>query len=208
MQWPVRTDNVDDRQLVRRMLRGEEIAFEEFFNGYFARVYRFALARAGSDDAAEEITQETFVKAMRHLASFRGDSALITWLCAICRREIGAWCLRTGRRVTVALEEDEPAVRARLEALAAAAEGPHDALQREELARLVRVALDLLPSRYGDILEWKYLHDVPVNVIAERLQTSPKAAESLLTRARAAFRDGFTALTSSRLAPAPPGDRE
>ncbi len=75
--------------------------------------------------------------------------------------------------------------------MAATADDPATALERKELARLVRVALDYLPIRYGQALEWKYLAGLPVNEIARRLELSPKAAESLLTRARQAFRDDF-----------------
>jgi len=60
---------------------------------------------------------------------------------------------------------------------------------------VIRAALDYLPAPYGDILEWKYLHDLPIAEIAGRLGRSPKAVESLLTRAREAFRETFSLLT-------------
>jgi RNA polymerase sigma-70 factor (ECF subfamily) len=175
------------------MLRGETAAFQDFFDSHFQRLYRFALARAGDEDLAEEIVQAAIMNAIRHLASYRGDSTLFTWLCAICRRELGARRVSAARHPLVALEEDVPEIRAKLEAIAAAAGHP---FERQELARLVHVALDALPARYGDVLEWKYLDGLSVAAIAERLDTTPKAAESLLTRARQAFREGFTALTS------------
>jgi DNA-directed RNA polymerase specialized sigma24 family protein len=55
------------------------------------------------------------------------------------------------------------------------------------------VTLDALPRRYGDALEWKYVLGLTVEEIAGRLGLGPKAAASLLTRARQAFRDGFVA---------------
>ena len=58
----------------------------------------------------------------------------------------------------------------------------------------MQVALDRFPPHYGNALEWKYLDDVPVKEIAVRLGVSPKAAESLLTRARDSFREAFSAL--------------
>jgi RNA polymerase sigma-70 factor (ECF subfamily) len=63
-----------------------------------------------------------------------------------------------------------------------------------ELSRLVRQTLDYLPSLYGDVLEMKYIHGLPVKEIASRLGKGPKAIESLLTRARESFRDGFRSL--------------
>jgi RNA polymerase sigma-70 factor (ECF subfamily) len=78
--------------------------------------------------------------------------------------------------------------------LAAGDTDPHNALHRREVRQLVHAALDHLPDRYGDVLEWKYLEELPVDEIAGRLGLNYKAAESLLTRARAAFRDTFSRL--------------
>jgi RNA polymerase sigma-70 factor (ECF subfamily) len=191
----------DDRELVARMLAGEEAGFGQFFEGHFSRLYRFALPRLNQDaDAAEEVVQITLCKAVSALKGYRGEAALFTWLCTICRREIAAHHERRGRRPEpVGLIEDSPAVRAALEALAAALEqGPESQLHRKEVARLVQVTLDSLPRTYGDALEWKYVHDLSVKEIAARLDLGATAAESLLTRARQAFRDGFAAVTRRR----------
>ena len=72
-----------------------------------------------------------------------------------------------------------------------AADDPETGFERQELSRLVQVTLDHLPRRYGDALEWKYLDGLPVEEIASRLGVGYKAAESLLARARQAFREGF-----------------
>jgi RNA polymerase sigma-70 factor (ECF subfamily) len=191
----------NDMRLARRVLGGDEAAFEEFFDGYFPRLYRFALARLdGREDAAEDVVQATLCNAMTGLKTFRGEAALFTWLCTLCRHEIGAYIRRHGRpSAAVELVEDAPEIRAALESLAASAGGdPEEPLHRREIARLVQVALDALPSRYGDALEWKYVHGLSVREIAARLRLGPKAAESLLTRARQAFREGFAALTGGR----------
>lgn len=186
-----------DRRLVRRMLRGEESAFDEFFDGSFPGLFRFALTRLDrNEDAAEEVAQATLCRAITRLATYRGEAALFTWLCTFCRHEISAYCRRN--RLTesrVDLIEENPEVRAALDSLGASLAGPESALDRAEIARLVQVTLDRLPGHYGDALEWKYLEGLPVKEIAARLELSPKAAESLLTRAREAFRDCFRALT-------------
>ena len=84
---------------------------------------------------------------------------------------------------------------------------PHaDAVEQRELASLVQRVLDHLPAHYGSVLEWKYLDELPVRDIASRLNLSEKAAESLLTRARAAFRDAVDAIAPD-LAPRPGGAR-
>ena len=190
--------NMDETRLVRQMLGGDEEAFRTFFDLYTPRLYRFAMTRVADEDAAEEIVQTTLVQIVRKLHLFRGESALLTWLLTLCRHEIGAWLRRNGRQQLVALEEDLPEVRKKLEALASQAAGPDEDLRRRETTRLVRVALDFLPSRYGDVLEWKYLHGLSVEEIAVRLDVTSKAAESMLARARRAFREGFEALLVAR----------
>jgi RNA polymerase sigma-70 factor (ECF subfamily) len=191
-----------DRVLVKRLLRGEERAFDDFFAGYFPRLYRFALTRLSYDhDGAEEIVQATLCKAITVLKTFRGEASLFTWLCTLCRREISGHLKRVSReQVPSEPMEDSPDIRAALESLATSLErGPEADLLRKELARLVQVTLDFLPAGYGDALEWKYALELPVKEIAERLKLSPKAAESLLTRAREAFRKEFASVTEGRL---------
>lgn len=185
------------------MLSGQEDAFTEFFDGHFSRLHRFALARLNRDaDAAEEVVQTVMCRAITKLKSYRGEALLFTWLCTFCRHEIAEWHRRRGRLQTAQLPEDSPDVRAVLESLAAiASEGPEDELRRKEVARLVQVTLDNLPYPYGDTLEWKYLQGHSVKEIAARLRLTPKAAESLLTRARQAFREGFSTLLGVSLKP-------
>ena len=95
---------------------------------------------------------------------------------------------------TVPLIEDYPEVRAALESLASIDDTPAESFERRELARMVRVALDHLPIHYGNVLDLKYIRGLSVREIAERLETTNKAVESTLTRARQAFRDGFATM--------------
>lgn len=179
------------------MLDGEERAFREFFDAHFPGLFRFAMTRLGRDaDAAEEVAQSTLCKVVRKLHTYRGEASLFTWACTFCRWEISAWQVKHGRRgATVELVEEAPEVRAALESLSALGElGPRDQLLRQEVADLVRLTLDQLSPRYGDALEWKYIEGLSVKEIATRLGVGPKAAESLLTRARQSFRDAFAAL--------------
>lgn len=172
-----------DRDLVRRMLGGEERAFTEFFDGHFSRLYRFALPRLGRDaDAAEEVVQAVLCKAISAMRSWRGEAALFTWLCTFCMHEIGSHYRQSGRRPQpLGLIEDGPAM------IVA------DETRRSEVAMLVHATLDGLRDGYGDVLEWKYVLGLSVDEIAGRLGVSPKAAESLLTRARQAFREAYPA---------------
>jgi len=83
--------NENDRDLVGRLLRGERAAFDEFFNEYYPKLYRFVKRRMPSDaSACEDVAQATLCRALESLHGYRGEAALMTWLCTICRRELGA----------------------------------------------------------------------------------------------------------------------
>lgn len=182
-----------DKALAERMLDGDEQAFDAFFDDHFPGLYRFTLARVRDPDLARDLVQTSICQAIANLRSYRGEASLASWLYTICRHEISRHRKKAGRRPTVELLEERKDVRAALDSLPAAEDGPGRDLEEKELAQLVHTTLDRLPPRYGRALEWKYLDGLSVREIAERLELGPKAAESLLTRARGAFRDGFQA---------------
>lgn len=188
-----------DKRLVERMLAGDETAFRSFFSAYFPRLFRFALCRLHGDVAlAEDVAQDTLGKAMDKLDTYRGEAALYSWLCTFCRHEIGA-VLRRTQRDPVDLIDDLPVIRATLESLMDPHAGPDIDAKRSELARLIQVTMDSLPSAQADALEWKYIDGLTVAEIGTRLGRGHKAAESLLNRARESFRDGFSALTGASI---------
>jgi RNA polymerase sigma-70 factor (ECF subfamily) len=192
----VRENYREDRELVVRLTKGDERAFEYFVDEYYPRLYRFAYSRVDRDpDAAQDVVQNTFTNVIRKIGNYRGEAALFTWICSFCRFEIAAhWRSKGKRSHEVELVEDSRQARAALESLSAMSTGNGSRFEKEELARMVWAVLDHLPVRYGNALQWKYIQGFSVREIAARLGASSKAAESLLTRARQAFRDGFTAV--------------
>jgi RNA polymerase sigma-70 factor (ECF subfamily) len=192
-----------DRRLVKEMLEGNEQAFERFFAEYFPGLYRFALARLDRDKAAaEEVVQSAMCKAVSKLNTYRGEAALFTWLCTICRNEIWNYLNARKHEYFPAGIDNDPEIVAALESLLITSkERPDHAALRHELAAFVQTALNALPSHYADVLEWKYIDGLPVKEIAAKLNLGSKAAESLLTRARIAFRDAFCSLSSGEAWP-------
>ena len=197
-----RKDLKDDQLLVQRMIAGEQRAFDDFFNRYFDRLYRFALTRVGHDThTAEDVVQQTLVRAMQKIRLYRGEAALFTWLCQICRNMIAdTFRARDQLKGEVVPFEDSEEIRAALESLSALPnDDPQQQLVGEQIYRLVHVVLDHLPNNYGNVLELKYIQGLSVKEIAATMQMGPKAVESLLARARVAFKDGFAAIGTDEL---------
>ena len=103
-----------------------------------------------------------------------------------------------GHVQSVVLVEDHPEVQAAIDSFRApAADSPERHYQRVETLRLIQVALDRLPAKYGNVLEWKYVEGYSVKEIAARLDIGTEAAQSLLARAKRAFADVYSSLSSA-----------
>jgi len=188
---------LDDKRLVKQLLAGDQRAFDRFFEDNFARLYRFAMVRLGDDpEGAREVVQIVLTRAVRKMHTYRAESALFTWLCAICRNEISDWLSKQGRyRDHIVLVEDFPEIQAAVDSFQAPLQdSPERHYQRVEVLRLIQVALDRLPANYGNVLEWKYIEGHSVKEIATRLEIGTEATQSLLARAKRAFADVYSAL--------------
>jgi len=204
-------DHPGDRELVRALLRGQRQSFDLFFTDYFPRLYRFVLPRVERDAAAaEDLCQHVLGRAIRSLATYRGEASLFTWVCQIARNELSRyWERRKYEDANVLHIEDDSDIRAMLESVAAPErDQPESQRLHSEVARLIHVALDHLPQHYANALELKYIDGLSVQEVAARLAQPVTATQSVLARARIALRDvlesaGITA--SEDLATAIPG---
>ena len=189
---------LDDKKLVKQLLDGDQRAFDHFFEDNFARLYRFAIVRLSDDpDGAREVVQIVLTRAIRKMHTYRAESALFTWLCAICRNEISDWLSKQSRyREHIVLVEDYPEIQSAVDSFHAPTEdSPERHYQRVESMRLIQVALDRLPAKYGNVLEWKYVEGHTVKEIAARLGIGAEATQSLLARAKRAFAEVYSTLT-------------
>lgn len=179
-----------DRALARRMRRGDDEAITQFCQSYLPKLYRYALRRLGNEADVADVVQVVLMNAARRIETYRGEATLLTWLIRICRSEIAKhYADRQRRGATVELFDDD-VLRAMVESLEApASDEPEAVARRSELINLVQVVLDQLPSRYARALELKYVEGFSSIEIAQRMQINDVATQSLLARARRAFRE-------------------
>lgn len=156
----------------------DEAAFREWYDRTLPRVYRYLLARCDGDESlAEELTQQTFIEAIRHHRQFEGRSDVVTWLCAIGRRKLVDHFRRTQREEGKSIRLIEPF------------EGAHGPVL--ETRGAVQAVLSQLPHDQRLALIYRYVDGLMVSEIAQLFRRSESAAESLLSRARQAFRVAY-----------------
>jgi RNA polymerase sigma-70 factor, ECF subfamily len=173
------------------MLRGEQRAFDEFFEAYAARLAAFAARRSALDAAAlEDVVQVTMINAIRGLGTFRGGSSLFTWLCQICRNQL-ADARRKSDRQPRAQSLDEIAAKPAQIVELVDYRDPLEECTDDSDRNKVRQMINQLPASYARILELRYGDDLTVPQIARLLGLSESAAESRLVRARQAFRQSW-----------------
>lgn len=180
-----------DLELVARMREGDRSAFETFVAAYAPRLAAFVSRRASLDPAGiEDMVQTSLIKAIRGLASFRGEAALYTWLCTICRNELAAQRRKAARQPIHESADAEGAARDRLlELCAPSDQEPANELELASQRGSVVKTLNSMPERYARVLEWKYGDGFSVEEIAGLLGITSIAAQSLLARARREFKD-------------------
>jgi RNA polymerase sigma-70 factor (ECF subfamily) len=164
-----------ERELRRAVLAGEAFAWRTLYDESFAALYAYVLWRCGGlRDRADEATQETWLTAVRRIRTFDPSAgSFLAWLRGIAANVLRNHFRREKRRMKSLANE------------------PCAEAADQEQAERVAEALTTLPPHYEAVLRMKYLEGRSVAAIAEERGESPKAVESLLSRAREAFRQAY-----------------
>jgi RNA polymerase sigma-70 factor, ECF subfamily len=167
-----------EAQRLAAAARGDEDAVRWLLDEVAPVVHGFLYARLGGDRCAvDDLLQETVIEAVRGADSFRGESALSTWMCAIARRRVARHYERERR-------EEVHRANLRMASEVPQADALEQAEQRDEVAR----ALGRLPVLHRQVLVLKYLDDLGVDEVAREIGRSRVQVQSLLQRARDALR--------------------
>ena len=175
-----------DADLVRAIQAGDATALEALYQQHLPSVWRYAFAQlSGNSASAEDVVSETFLAAVRQIGSLAPEGGSVGgWLIGIARHKVQDLRRRAGRMRTT-LEENLAA------ALPSHEDDPRAALEAAETRQCVGAIMDGMADEERTVLEWKYLDDLSVRQIAQRLGRSEKAVEASLYRARQAFRAAF-----------------
>jgi RNA polymerase sigma-70 factor (ECF subfamily) len=178
-----------DASLIARFNSGDEGAFVEIMNRYHAKIFGLSnnLLRNAAD--AEEIAQDTFIRAHRGLATFRGDSSLATWLYRIAlnlSRNRYWYFFRRRRQDSISLErplsEDSDGTFSDL--IAADTHNPVQHTVAQEFTDLISSCMEKLDARHREILTMRNILNLPYDEIARTLGINVGTVKSRIARAR------------------------
>ena len=180
---------MDEREIIQKVLDGDNDAFGLLVEKYQTKVYNLALRMSGNEDDAFDLSQEAFLRAWRNLGSFQFESAFSTWLFRLTSNVCLDFLRARKRKATVSLTvTDDEDGETQLE-LRDPAKTPEEALLAAEDRRLLTQALNELPAVQRQILTMRAIDDLSYAQIAEILQIEEGTVKSRLSRARTALRN-------------------
>jgi len=183
----------DEAILLSQAREGDTQAFGELVRRYEGKIFRLAQHITQNREDAEDVLQETFLKAYEHLDQFQGQSKFYTW---VVRIAVNQALMKLRRRKTdksVSLDEtidtgEDTIVRE----IAAWDENPEQRFSREEIAEILESAIQNLEPPYRSVFVLRDMEELSTEETAEALGLSVPAVKSRLLRARLQLREKLT----------------
>jgi len=177
-----------DEQLVEQYMAGDAAGMEVLYNRFFDRIYRLAYSKLLNDQDAQDAVSAVFLKLVRSIDSFRGESKLSTWIYTVANNAIMDMIRRRRPTLSIhsAIETDDGDTIVR--ELEDDAPGPEQLAVDDDFARFVYSKLDELPPAQRAVIELRYFMELSYQDIADRLGIELGTVKSRINRAVAALR--------------------
>src|SRR5580692_8508513 len=187
---PATTQIPDETAVVLQAREGDAKAFSELVRRYEGKIFRLAMHITQNREDAEDVLQETFLKAYEHLDQFQGNSKFYTWIVRIAVNQALMKLRRRKADRSVSLDEtidtgEDNIVRE----IAAWGEDPEERFSREELGELLDSAIKGLEPPYRSVFVLRDIEDLSTEETADALDLSIPAVKSRLLRARLQLRE-------------------
>ena len=184
---PASSARVDDTILIRRSQQGDTTAFEELVRNYDRSILRLTMHLTDSTADAQDIYQETFLRAYRNIGRFRFECSFYTWIYRI----VTNLCLDHLRKKQVRKEDAPVGTDASGEEYSIldqvpdgrAGSNPEKDLMRRQLGDRINYALEKLTPRERLVFELKHYHGLKLRTVGEILRTTEETAKNTLVRA-------------------------
>ena len=180
---------VDEATLIERVKNGDQQAFEDLVSRYENKVYRLAIKLTRNETLAEEVMQEVFLKIYEKIGTFRGESALSSWIYRIAANACFAKLNLEKRHQHADLEETMPQAEIALqERQDSTPEAPDRPLLTNEALSVISRAIERLPEDFRVVLTLRDVEGMSNEEVARILDLSVPAVKSRLHRARLLLR--------------------
>ncbi|MDX2154519.1 MAG: sigma-70 family RNA polymerase sigma factor [Bryobacteraceae bacterium] len=190
-----RAPEVTEAELARRLLAGDDGAFDSFVDHFQKRVFQYVYLMCGSREDAEEVAQETLLKVFQNLDQLREPERVKPWVFRIAKNA----CLMKRRRSIFAPPRELPLQDAAHEVVDRSP-APEERILQSEMSALVHRALAALPDLYRSVILLREFEELSTAEAAEVLDVSEDVVKTRLHRGRLALRHALDALLQ---APAP-----
>jgi RNA polymerase sigma-70 factor (ECF subfamily) len=190
---PSQAGLLDEATILAQARDGDTTAFGELIRRYEAKIFRLAQHITQNREDAEDVLQETFLKAYEHLDQFQGNSKFYTWIVRIAVNQALMKLRKRKSDKSVSIDEtidtgEDTVARE----IAAWDEDPEQRYSREELNKILETAIDSLAPPYRAVFLLRDVDDLSTEETAEALGLSIPAVKSRLLRARLQLRDKLT----------------
>jgi len=188
----VQYDQPDEIARIDRLRQGDESAFRWLVDTYQRQIFRTALAIVPTPEEAEDVAQEVFVEVYKTVGSFRGDASLSTWLYRLTtsralKKERDRKRKKRFAFLTSLFGDDEPERHDPPDF-----QTPETVLEADERVQVINRAVQMLAESQKVAFTLHYQEELSYQEIADVMQTSVSAVESLLFRARQTLRKKLT----------------
>lgn len=179
-------------EFIERLKEGDRTAFDTFVTRYTSDIYALLLRLTEDIEEARDLTQETFLRALKAIKNFRGDADLKTWLYRIAINESRnrfRWWKRRNRDTTVSLDaENSFSPDSLSERLSGSSENPEMETLRRERQAALRKALQKLSANYREAIILRDIEGLSYEEVASALDTNVGTVKSRLSRGREELR--------------------
>jgi RNA polymerase sigma-70 factor (ECF subfamily) len=189
----VQSDVNGDAELVARARDGDPAAFEELVQKYERKVFRLAKNITNNDEDAEDVLQETFLKAYSHLDGFQGNSKFYTWLVRIAVNEALMKLRKRKSDKMVSLDEGiETGEETMVREIAVWEDDPEQRYSQAEIRAILHEAISALRPAFRTVFILRDIEELSTEETANLLDLSIPAVKSRLLRARLQLRERLT----------------
>ncbi len=176
-------------KMLDRLKNGDDCAFGELVNTHWDKIYNRANSLLSNHQDAEEVAQDTFLRARKSIVNFRGECSLSTWLYHIAtnlarNKHWYWWRRKRGESVSLDSQVGDDENTKLCDVIAGDDDTPAEETESNEFARTLPEAIASLPAKYGDVIKLRVARDLSYEEISAELGISVGTVKSRLSRAR------------------------